>query len=251
MKLYKTEAIVLRARDCGEADKLLVLYSREYGKMRAMAHGVCKPVSRKRGAVQPFCHSRFLMYRGRELDSVSQCEALEAFPALRCDLEKFVYASYLAELVEAITPEGEPGEPLFLLFLTTLHLLTYNDVELLTRAFEVRATCFVGYRPQLEVCVYCGGPLHGSLRFSPSSGGVLCENCWPVDPMALSCNKGVIEILKLFLRWHPARLPQLQVSRSARNQLKELMRKFLYYHLERELKTTDFLDKLSIASPIP
>jgi len=249
MKLYKTEAIVLRARDCGEADKLLVLYSREYGKIKAMAYGVCKPASRKRGAAQPFCHSRFLLHRGRELDSVSQCEGLEAFPALRADLKKIGYASYMVELVDALTPEGEPCEPLFLLFLTTLHLLTGNDAELLTRAFEIRAACFAGYRPQLEVCVRCCGPLQGYLRFSPGLGGVLCEDCWPADPGALPCNKGIVEMLKLFLRWHPARLSLLQVNKPARNQLKELMRKFLTYHLEWRLKAIDFLDKLSAVDP--
>jgi hypothetical protein len=88
MKLYKTEALVLRSRDCGRGDKLLILYSRELGKIKVMAHGAARPSSRKRGAVQLFTRANFLIRRGREMDSVSQCEGVEMFSYLREDLEK-------------------------------------------------------------------------------------------------------------------------------------------------------------------
>ena len=111
MKLYKTEALVLRSRDCGRGDKLLILYSRELGKIKVMAHGAARPSSRKRGAVQLFTRANFLIRRGREMDSVSQCEGVEMFSYLREDLEKISYASYLFELVDVFTPEGEASDP--------------------------------------------------------------------------------------------------------------------------------------------
>ncbi|MCL6634696.1 MAG: DNA repair protein RecO [Peptococcaceae bacterium] len=244
MMLYKTEAIVLRARDCGNGDKLLVLYSREHGKIKVMAHGAARPSSRKRGAVQPFTRTKFLIRRGRELDSVSQCEGVEMFSFLRGDLEKISYASYLAELVDALTPEEEPNEPLFLLLLETLRLMGEGDAEMLARAFEIRAAGFMGYRPVLEACACCRGPVHGRLFFSPAQGGMLCEACGPGGPDALPCNRGTVEILKILSGWHPARLRQLKVERRDRNRLREILHEYLKYHLERELKSAAFLSRI-------
>lgn len=243
MKLYKVEAVVLRARDCGNGDKLLTLYSREYGKMKVMAHGVAKPSSRKRGAVQLFTYTKFLLHRGRELDSVSQCEGVEMFSYLMGDLEKISHASYLAELVDALAPEGEPNEALFLLLLGTLRLMAEEDAELLTRAFELRSAGYMGYSPVLEACAHCQGPAGGQLFFSPVLGGVLCGTCAPVDPDAVPCNRGVVETMKILLNWHPARLRQLKVERPARNQIKNLLHEYLKYHLERDLKSAAFLNR--------
>ena len=139
MKLYKVNAIVLRSIECGNGDKLLVLFSREFGRMKVMAHGVSKPFSRKRGSVQPFTYTKFLIGRGRELDSVSQCEGMEMFPFIRHDLETIGYASYLSELVLSLTPEGERNEPLFRLLLETMRLMEEGGAEILTRSFEIKA----------------------------------------------------------------------------------------------------------------
>ncbi|OPX87077.1 DNA repair protein RecO [Pelotomaculum sp. PtaB.Bin117] len=240
-KLYKLEAVVLRARDCGNADKLLVIYSREQGKLKVMAHGAAKPASRKRGSVQLFAQSRFLLNRGRELDSISQGEIIEMFSPLRNDLKKIGYASYLVELVDALTPEGEPNPAFFELILTALHLLVSEDPELVARSFEIKAFAMLGYRPSLEHCTHCRSSLPGQLYFSPAAGGVLCKDCRAAYPDARTCSRGVLELLKLFLRWHPARLRQLRIDRPDRDRIRLLMYEFIRYHLERDLKSAAFL----------
>lgn len=248
MKLYKAEAVVLRARDCGNGDKLLILYSREYGKMKVMAHGVARPSSRKRGAVQPFTRTKFLLHRGRGLDSVSQCEGVEMFPHLRNDLGKISYASYLAELVDVLAPEGEPNEPLYLLLLETLRLMAGNDAEILVRAFEIRAAGLMGYRPVLESCANCPGPADGELFFSPERGGVLCGACGSAVRHALPCSRGTVEILKILRSWPPAKLRQLKVERRDRHRIKFMLHEYLKYHLERDLKSAAFLNRFY---PVP
>ncbi|MDD4238122.1 MAG: DNA repair protein RecO [Desulfotomaculaceae bacterium] len=243
MKLYKADAIVLRSRDCGEGNRILVLYSREYGKIRVMAHGVAKPSSRKRGAVQLFSHTNFLIHHGRELDSVSQCEVVEMFPALRGDLGGISRASYMAELVDIFTPEGEPNEPLFLLLLTTLRLLAVKEPELLIRAFEIKAMGLLGYSPVLNACASCGAQLQGPLSFSPAMGGVLCSTCNMVDPDTAPCNRGLVEILKILANWEPSRLHLLKVEGLTRKQLRTMLQKYIRYHLEGELKSAAFLSR--------
>lgn len=245
MKLYKVDAVVLRSIECGNGDKLLVLFSREQGKIKVMAHGVTKLTSRKRGSVQLFTYTRFLIHRGRELDSVSQCEGIEMFSYLRNNLEQISYASYLAELVEALIPEGEQNESLFLLLLETLRLMEEGETEILTRSFEIKAAGLMGYRPVLGECVLCGGALAGSLYFSAKTGGLLCEECRDTDPWALACSRGMAETLKVLSNWPPDRLRQLKISTADRKQIKILLYDFLKYHLEKELKSASFLNRFA------
>lgn len=245
MKLYKADAIVLRSIECGNGDKLLVLFSREHGKIKVMAHGVAKPSSRKRGFVQLFTYTRFLLHRGRELDSVSQCEGIEMFSYIRDNLDQISYASYLSELVEALIPEGEQNEPLFLLLLETLRLMEEGEAEILTRSFEIKAAGLMGYRPVLEECAQCGGALAGRLLFSAKTGGLLCQLCSDADPRALVCSRGVAETLKVLSGWTPDRLNQLKISAAGRVQIKILLYDYLKYHLEKDLKSASFLNRFA------
>ncbi|MCL6639116.1 MAG: DNA repair protein RecO [Firmicutes bacterium] len=244
-KLYKVDAVVLRARDCGNADKLLTLFSRERGKIKVMAHGAGRTNSRKRGSVQPFTRSRFLLRRGRELDSVSQCEGLDMHLHLREDLTRLACASYLAELVEALAPEDEPNEPLFILLAATLQLMAGGDPETLALCFAMKAAALSGYFPELEVCAVCRAALGGNIYFSPDLGGVVCPACREGAPgKVATLNRGLIETMKALARWHPARLHQLKVDSPVKEKLRELLREFFRYHLEKDLKTADFLMRL-------
>jgi DNA repair protein RecO (recombination protein O) len=245
MKLYKADAVVLKSIECGNGDRLLVLFSREHGKIKVMAHGVAKPSSRKRGFVQLFTYTRFLLHRGRELDSVSQCEGIEMFSYIRDNLEQISYASYLAEMVEALLPEGEQNEQLFLLLLETLRLMKEGEAEILTRSFEIKAAGLMGYRPVLEECAQCGGALAGRLLFSPKTGGLLCELCGDADPRALVCSRGMAETLKVLSSWTPNRLSQLKISAADRVQIKILLYDYLKYHLEKDLKSASFLNRFT------
>lgn len=242
MKLYKVQAVVLKSVNIRDADMLLTLFTMEKGKIKVMAYGACKPTSRKRGAVQPFSHSRFLLRRGNGPDTVSQCELIEMFPELRCRLDKIGYATYLSELVDGMTAQGEPAEAVFALLLEGLRRLGDADHRLLARAFEIKLLSMLGYRPCLEHCVQCGAPLGaGPLTFHPGAGGVLCAGCAREGSGGLSCNRGTIELLKLLLRWPLARLGQLRPGLRERQEMREILRRHMEYHLERQMKSTRFL----------
>lgn len=242
MKLYQVDAIVLRSVECGKGDKLLLLFSRRLGRIKVIAHGVSKPSSRKRGFVQPFTYSKFLIRRGRELDSVSQCEGIAMFPFLRQSLAMISYASYLAELTLALTLEGEKNEPLFQLILETMRLLESGEAEILTRSFEIKAVSLVGYRPVLDICAGCGQDLTKDLFFS-AGGGTLCEVCGLGDQQAFPINKGVVGTLKALLNLPQDRLHQLKVSPAYRRQIRTLLSRYLKYYLERDLKSAAFIDQ--------
>lgn len=252
VKLYKTDAVVLRTINSRDTDQLLVLFSQEFGKMRVMAYGARKTTSRKRGAVQPLCFSRFLLYQGREIDSVSQCEGLEVFPALLTGLDRLCYASYVVELVENSTIEGEISESVFRLLLETLRQLEKSDAELVARAFALKLATLAGYKPVLHACASCHRSLvGGEVGFSPAAGGVLCMDCARDRSQDgfIRCNRGTVEILKLMLVWELSKLGQLKVGAGTRRELRTLLRAHLEYHLGYQCKTEKFIEMHKFLRP--
>lgn len=246
MKLYKVKAIVLKSREMREADRVLTIFSREQGKLRVVAHGVNKPTSRKRGSVQPFCCTDFLLHRGREIDSVSQCQVLEMFSPLREDLSRLTYASYLAELVDSLTGEGESNQAVYALLLTCFARLSEKggDPELVARSFEARLAVLLGYGPRLDVCVNCQSEVNGQVAFSSMLGGLICRSCREVCIDTVLLNRGSLEALKLLLDREPSIALRLRPSQEMRHQLRQVLQNYMQYHLERKSKSMKFLDRI-------
>ena len=144
----RTEAIVLRRSDFGEADRLLTLYTREAGKLRAIAKGARKPKSRKTGHIELFMRSDFLIASGRNLDIVTQAELVEPHRNLAMDLRRMTYASYSAELLNNFTPDEEKHSGLYQLMSNALGWFdTSDNLMLAARYFELRLLCLLYTSP--------------------------------------------------------------------------------------------------------
>src|SRR5512139_807765 len=177
---FRAEAVVLRHSDWGEADRLLVLYTREQGKVRAIAKGVRKLTSRKAGHLEPFTHVKLQLARGRDLLIVTQAETIEVYLPLREDLTRTGYAAYVIELLDRFVPDEEIAVPaLFRLLTETLtRLASQADSWLVVRYYEMRLLDFLGFRPQLFECANCGREiLPEDQFFSYGAGGVICPRC--------------------------------------------------------------------------
>lgn len=246
MKLYKTDAIIIRTRDYREADRLVTLFTREKGKVQAVAKGVRKLKSRKRGVIQLLTYGGFLLYEGRNLDTIAQCEAINSFQELRGDLDRLAYATYMAELTDGFVLDDEPNDELFLLLVTSLHLLGHLDPEILARAYELRLLANAGFRPELENCVVCHCPRpEGKLKFSPALGGVLCRECASSDMAAPAVSAGDLNVLKQLLQIDLRRLNVLKISPAAKKLLAGIMRAYIHCRLEKRVKSLDFLHSLT------
>jgi DNA repair protein RecO (recombination protein O) len=121
---FRAEAVVLRHNDWGEADRLLVLFTLELGKVRAIAKGARKMRSRKAGHLEPFTWVNLLLARGRDLLIVTQAETIDPFTALREDLLLATHASYVVELLDKFTYEEGENPALYRLLVDTLARLS-------------------------------------------------------------------------------------------------------------------------------
>lgn len=242
-RLYRTEGIVLRRSDFGEADRLLVLFTPDYGKLRVLAKGVRKVPSRKAGHVEPFMRSQFLLARGRDLDIVTQVETLDTYQGVRGELERTTFAYYLVELVDAFGEEGGENQALYHLLAESLgRLAAGDDPAMLARFFELRLLTYVGYRPELQSCVGCGAKHEpATVFFCPADGGVRCFRCGQGVPGALPLSLAAFKVLRFLQSQEYAAAAALRLRPDTAREVEATMRSYLSFVLERNLKSVDFL----------
>jgi DNA repair protein RecO (recombination protein O) len=237
MGLYRERGVVLRTVKLGEADRIVTLVTEGRGKVRAVAKGVRRTKSRFGARLEPLSHVALLCYEGRNLDTITQAEAVEHFRPVREDLERLNRATCLLEVVDAVVQEGEADPRLYQMLLGGLRTLAAGDAPLLVPAFFWRLLAQQGFRPLLDHCASCGAG-GAMVAFDVGEGGVLCP----------SCRRGVritAEALALLRRILGGDLVAVlaEGSSPAGSELEHLGTRALEHHLERRLRTVGALDR--------
>jgi DNA repair protein RecO (recombination protein O) len=245
-RTYRTEAIVLKRSDFGEADRLLTLFSKEFGKITAIAKGARKPQSRKTGHVELFMRSKFFIAKGRNLDIITQAEMVDPHAPLREDLMRVSHASYAVELLNRFTVEEDPHPGIYDLLDDTLgRYSTADDLALVTRYYELRLLSLTGFQPRLYHCVSCGQDiLEQDQFFSPEMGGLLCPNCRHADARAIPVSAATIKVMRYLQTRHWDAVKNLHLREETQKELERTMYKYILHTLERDLKSVDFLQQL-------
>lgn len=247
-RVYRTEAVIIRRSDFGEADRLLTLIT-PAGKRRVIAKGARKTTSRLAGHIELFTHTMLLLAVGRTLDIVTQSTILHSFDGMRADLERISAAYYAAELIDRLLEEEDENRPAFDLLVSTLAALdSTRNIDLVLRFYELRLLGFLGYRPQLFHCANCQEALTEDTRqFSTAAGGALCPRCAPLERTALPMSLNTFKLLR-FLQSQPLEATErMTISPATRIEAEHLLRAYLRRMLERDLKSVAFLDEVGQA----
>ena len=246
---FNVEAIVLRHRDWGDADRLLSLYTRQRGKIRAVAKGARKIRSRKAGHLQPFTRISLQVARSKGPYIITQVETLDAYLSLRNDLSLTGNASYIVELLDRfIYDEEEVNDALFRLFSDSLNRLGRgDDIWVLLRYYEMRLLDYLGFRPQLFNCVDCGREIKAESQFfSAFRGGVLCPQCGVSQKEARSVDVEMLRYLRHFQRSSYDEARRADPNPKIRADIETLMQFYLTYMLERGLNSPQFLKEVGM-----
>ncbi len=250
---YQTEAIIIKKTKLGEADRILTLYTPGMGKIQAVAKGVRRPRSKLAGHLELLTHSLVSLARGRNLDTIIGSQTISSFLPLKSDLQLASYALYTIELVNQFTAEHIENHPLFGLLLETMQQLCQpGDSELVLRYFELHLLNEVGYRPQLQQCVTCRQTLRPVINFFCSgAGGMLCPDCCQHQPLTYSLSVNAQKVLQLLQNSEYISIKQLRLNPDLSHELESVMRIYLKYLLEREIKSAVWLDTLKKGTLIP
>ena len=244
---FRASAVVLRHSDWGEADRLLTLYTREQGMVRALAKGARKVTSRKAGHLQPFTHITVQLAKGRDLLIITQVETVNAVLPLHDNLMKTGYAAYAIELLLRFSYEDEGANPsIFRLLVETLERLEKeDDAWLPLRYYEMRFLDAVGFRPQLFECVDSGREIRAEDQFFSSlAGGVVCPRCGEGLPNLGKISLETLKYLRHFQRSSYKDASRARPGLEIQKEAETLMQGYFTYLLERELNTPGFLKKV-------
>jgi len=246
-RTFRTDAIILKRRDFGEADRLLTLLTAEHGKRDVIAKGARKPASRKTGHVELYTRADALISRGRELDILSQIEMVKPYLVLREDLERGAYAGYAVELLDRFTFEGEEHlSSLFTLLDETLeHLCNETDPRLVTRHYEMHLLDAVGFRPELNECLVTREALQPEDQFfSFVEGGVVSPAGSANLANLVSLPLNTLKVLRHIQRSPYAALKSLQVSNALHADLERVLLGYITTILERQLQSVAFIRRI-------
>jgi len=241
---YLCEALTLKKFPMGETDLLVTLYTRENGKVRAIARGARKSISKLVGHFEPLTQVKLSLARGRDLDYVTQAQVLSGFASLKENLGAITKGLYLAELVDGFGSEANPNQPLYRLIIDALQAIEADpDSDMPLRFFELHLLQVSGLMPELYRCVECRNSLTpGCHRFSPNLGGTLCLDCNPTDARLRPLSLRALKVLRLLHRTRMAELPTLTMNAALARELKALLGITIQYWLDKEIQSNSFME---------
>ena len=247
MPIHDAEAVVLRKYPFGEADDVVVFFTREFGKLRAVAAGARRLRSRLGGALELLNHVRlrFLLKEGAELGRILECETIRSYLGRKPVLERVYAFSYVAEVVHEVAEEHNHNYALFRLILATLEAGSAAlPNAALVRYFELWTLRLSGLLPDYGYCSACGRYVKEEGFFAaPDSGLGRCQGC--SQGRGLRVGPEAARLLGKISEWAPAQFASRPVAAQDARDLERLTQALLEHHLEKRLKSYPYIRSLT------
>jgi DNA repair protein RecO (recombination protein O) len=243
---YRDSGVVLRTHKLGEADRIVTLLSHRHGKLRAVARGVRRTSSKFGARLEPFTHVDLQFATGRTLDVITEAVTIRPYSEpLTHDYAAYTAGQVMLETADRlVSEEGQPSIRQYNLLVGGLHALTHGTSDgrrpatMVMDSYLIRAMATAGFAPALAECAVCGTPgPHES--FHAASGGLVCRGCRPPASGLLSA--GTLDYLQALLTgdWPATR----EIPDAVARQASGLLAAFVSWHLERGLRTLDYVDR--------
>ena len=244
-KIYKAEGLVLSRKDLGDSDRIVTLYTREFGRRRLVARSARRPNSQFASHIELFTRVRLVGFTGKNLDVLTQAQTIETYPKLRDNLTAYAAAGWAIEIIDGLSIDGEsvPGAYAAVTdFLKTLND-SKNAPEPLLSAITLRLLDIHGYGPELTMCTLCATHVEaGNHAFGPQHGGVVCKKC------AQGHNTDALHVntLKLLRFTHREGLKgaiRIRTDQRTRTELRRCLRSYLATVIERDISSARILER--------
>jgi len=249
-RTYKTEGVILRRRNIGEADSIFTVYSDREGKFDAVAKGVRKAKSHMRGHLEPLTRSKLMLARGRALDIFTQAETITGYMGIREDLERGAAAMYCAELVDRFTIEHADHPGLYTLLLELLDALEADAPRTVLRSFELQLLSLMGYELQLDVCTLCSASLPpNETLLSPSAGGLACADCRSRAGGGQLLSVRALRVLRYARVANMAAFASVRIDDDLGFELQRVLNEVIRYVLDHDILSSRYVDQVARLAP--
>jgi DNA repair protein RecO (recombination protein O) len=249
-RLYKTEAIVLRSMDLGEADRVLTVLTPRLGKLRIIAKGIRRPRSRLSGGLEPMSDVQLVLAIGRTFDVVTSTALEDPHLGLRNDLHSTAAAWYVVELADRFCEGAADSHGAFVLLAQALSALDApSDIvarSLVARWFELHLLDAMGFRPELGRCLECGAEIEpDGNAFSAVAGGVVCPQCRHAALGARPIGPDALKVMRHLQRSSLVDVLGLRLTATLHREIERLLHGIVSAVLERELRSRDFFEEVA------
>ncbi|MDR0989898.1 MAG: DNA repair protein RecO [Propionibacteriaceae bacterium] len=240
MATFNDEGVVLRTHKLGEADRIITVLTRQHGKVRAVAKGVRRTLSRFGGRLEPFSQIDLQIVEGRSLGIITQAVSRQLFgQALLTDYSRYTAAEAMVETADRLVEqENEPALQQYWLLVGALRALGGGTSDgprpaaMILDSYLLRALAVAGYAPVLAGCAICRRPDRADF-FSPQAGGLVCSRCRPAGSAAVSPTAQAYLGALVAGDWDATRT----IPDRIQHETSGLIAAFANWHLERGLRS--------------
>lgn len=246
--MYKTEGIIIKQRNFKESDRLVFVYTPQFGKISFLAKGQ-KRAKNKLGKANIFSHVDLVLNKKRSIDTLSELKLIYDFSSLQENLEKTALAWYFVELIDRLTPERQKNYSLFEILKECFYSLEKeeNKRNILQKYFEIKLLNDLGILPQFKKCVNCNKDLKIKKNFfSISRGGVVCFECSEVDLNAQEISNDAIKVLKFFENNNLDQVLKLNLEKKLLDEIDKHLGAHLKFATQKDFKSLKFLKDVEV-----
>ena len=242
LSIEKTKAIIIKAIDYKENDKLIWAYCEELGKITFIAKGAKKSKSKNLSLTLPLCFGEYIFFKGRNLYNLQEGKIINSFQGLLNNLDKLTYSSYVCELIDICVQDSEVNKTLFREFITCLYLLNTDamDYELLIRAFELRLLSATGYGLEFDKCCICKRSIGTSDYISLSHFGGVCVECNKEHGLYIS--RAGYNALRFLNNTPMDKIYRLNVNKDIKKQIEKVTTFIINLNYSRKPKSLEMLN---------
>lgn len=242
MNTYKIEGVILRTTDFGDANRVITIYTRDFGKIEVNAYGCRRAKNPLSGALQMFNLISAEIYHGVQVDSIKEADIIKFFPNLTADLEKMAYASLFFEIVNRMTLPKFPEGGVYDLILKTLPALDERNSKVAALIGIFQFMEFSGVQLNFFHCVHCGEEIKNDAALSFNEGGALCKNCCTLAQDSFSYSENLRqEIFKILnFDWQE----HLNFNSKEIKSAEEIILRYVQEIIGKELNAVKFIRQL-------
>jgi len=247
MPPLKAQGVILRKYLLRETSYILVVFTREFGKIKGVIKGIRKPYPQFAGSFEIFTLVDILFYKGkkRPIELITQCEAVDSFLNIRKDIQRLTYANYYIELIEMVCGDSAPERGLFDLLVSVLgFLVSGRGAKQVTRIFEIKFLSLLGLKPQTACCVCCGKEEKENIFFDIKNGGVVCGDCGRKKTGSFRVSSQTRDFIRKVQESEMPEICGIEVNLEVESEVDKLLRGFMAYYIGRPIKSLGFLAAL-------
>lgn len=244
-----TEGIIFRQVKTVNGRRMVLLFSKKYGKISAGTNISEKGKSKSSLAMRPFTYGRYELYKNRDSYHINGTEVIKSYYRIGEDVEKYMYCSYVLEFTEKLLQEESPVPTIFDMILDFFDIMEKRTKKYssLMLAYQIKVLQEAGSMPHVKQCVRCGDKGEPIL-FSIEEGGILCKRCCQNfhennnDTLIYTVNFGIVNILQYILDNSLKSFENLALDDEIQKQLHTIIKSYIAYHMDiGDLKSESFL----------